>query len=88
MAEKDNFPQYRKYRHHRTFFKITGPAHFLQLDIVGNRYDLHEVFALQYPEKQRIQDMLHGTDDHWEISSQEEYEEKLTYCQSELEPLH
>lgn len=58
------------------------------MDIIGQKYDLHEVEAKQFPEIQRIQDMLLAQDPHWELCNEDEYNQMLVHCQQELEPLH
>lgn len=72
------FPQYRKYIGIDRWFKITSEQEFEELQRVGQRYVLHTIEAVQYPEKLRIEDMLNCVNNHWEIISEQAYEAELS----------
>lgn len=52
------FPQYRKLSNDKVFYRIDSIAEFTELTLFGNRSLVHNVKAIQYPEKLRILDML------------------------------
>lgn len=81
------FPQYRKYAHGRSFFKIISADSFEQLDIIGGAFHLHIVNAKIYPDKLLILDMLENEKGHWEVSSAEEYDTKLAWSQTNLKEM-
>ena len=81
------FPKYRKYAHGRSFFKIISADSFEQLDIIGDAFHLHTINAKVYPDKLLILDMLENTKGHWDVSNAEEYEARLTWCQTNLRKL-
>jgi hypothetical protein len=81
------FPQYRKYAHGRSYFKVLSTDDFEQLEIIGNRFHLETIRATVYPDKVLILDMLENTKGHWEVSSAEEYEAKLAWCKANLKAM-
>jgi hypothetical protein len=81
----NEFPQYRCYPHKRTWYAVQSATHFLELSVTGKYYTLHEVQALQYPEKLRIADMLACADGHWISVTEEEYFSFLEHCKSHLQ---
>jgi hypothetical protein len=72
----DVFPQYRKYTHTNTFFKIVSEREFEELSFVGSQLFHLTIKADQYPEYMRIQDMLNCEGGAWEEISAETYENK------------
>lgn len=68
-----SFPQYRKYVGINTFFKIDSATKFIELSKIGGKLVLHEVEAIQYPEKLLIQDMLKCHENRWEVVSELDY---------------
>jgi hypothetical protein len=70
------FPQFRKYIHAPTCFKIISEQEFEEISFVGKKTFVVRIIAHQYPEYIRIQDMLHCVGGAWEIISEEMYENK------------
>ncbi len=79
------FPQYRKYKKIKTYFRINSEKSFDELTLMGQKYLLHSVEAIQYPEMIRVQDMLKNENEMWEIISAKEFEEQYTYALDNLE---
>ena len=77
------FPQYRKFTHHRTFFKITSPTAFEELNIIGEKYSLTRFTATIFPDFTLINDLIENRDQRWEIISEAEYVQALNTCQKE-----
>jgi hypothetical protein len=71
-----NFPQYRKYTHTATYFKINSEKEFEEISFIGNKAFTVLIIAHQYPEYMRIRDMLNCEDGAWEVISEEMYENK------------
>ena len=71
------FPIYRKYPNHKSFFKITSDNRFEELKITGKKVDHHEFVASIFPDMQLIQDMIAMVGGYWELSSAEEFEGRL-----------
>lgn len=79
------FPQYRRYSHGKTWYKIHSPDKFTELTVLGSRYLIHEIEAKQYPEKLRIADMLDGRDGTWISVSEADYDHFLASCRKNLQ---
>ncbi len=52
------FPQYRRLIGADHLYRIDGPDRFVELQRIGNRWVMHVVRAVAYPEKVRIMEML------------------------------
>jgi hypothetical protein len=52
------FPVYRKYANHQTYFIITSERTWTEFKQVGKRFEKHEFTATQYPEMLFIKDLL------------------------------
>lgn len=53
-----DFPQYRKLSNDKVYYRIIDDRNFDEIQIIGIKAQLRHVFAEQYPEILRIQDML------------------------------
>lgn len=53
-----DFPQYRKLSNDKVYYRIIDDRNFDEIQIIGIKAQLRQVFAEQYPEILRIQDML------------------------------
>ena len=74
MQSKDfSFPQYRKFKSRDIWYKIESLDRFIEINRVGERYVQHEVNAIQFPEKLRIQDMLKMEGDVWMEITEEDF---------------
>lgn len=65
IMENSLFPVYRKYINNSSFFKIENEKHFIELQLVGQQYFIHQIEAKQYPEMLRIQDMVKNEAGLW-----------------------
>lgn len=79
------FPQYRRYSHGKTWYKIHSPDKFTEVTVMGSRYIIQEFEAKQYPEKLRIADMLEGMEGTWIIVSEADYDAFLASCVRDLQ---
>lgn len=70
------FPQYRKYRNNKSYFKIIAVDQFEEIICVGNKVTVYLIMAKQYPEKLRIVDMMECKNRIWVEITAEEYEYK------------
>lgn len=67
------YPQYRKYAHGRTYFKIVSPNEFYELQVLGNTKTLHHFIAKILPDRNYIYDLLFEYHEHWQVIQEEEY---------------
>jgi len=59
------------------YYRIDGPADFVELQRVGSRVLRHAVTRAQYPEQLRIAEMIACTDGRFEPIAAEEWEALL-----------
>lgn len=78
------FPQFRKYPHNKTFFKINSASDFDELQILGNTFSLTKLVAKILPDRNYINDMLCNTNEYWVLSNEEEFTERLNFCKYNL----
>lgn len=72
-VETKKFPIYRKYAGIKVWFKIIDERNFIEIKQIGAKFIQHEVRAEQYPEIQRIKDMIECLDGHWEVIDESVY---------------
>jgi hypothetical protein len=60
------FPQYRKYRNGKSFFKIESENEFTELKYENGRWQQYQIKATILPDRNYISDMLFHFEDHWE----------------------
>ena len=58
MAPESGAPQYRRTADGRHAYRITAGG-FTEIQRIGRRFIVHEVYARAYPEMVRIHQMLH-----------------------------
>lgn len=74
MQDKLVYPQYRKYPHGRTYFKVISPDEWEEIHIMGNKYTIHQFKATILPDRNYIYDLTFGYEAHWLKIDAEEYE--------------
>ena len=65
------FPQYRKLKNDKSFYRIEDESHFIEIQLIGNKAFELKINAVQFPEKLKIKDMLNCQDPYIKI---EQYE--------------
>lgn len=68
-----DFPQYRKLSNDKVFYRILDDDHFDEVQIIGTKAQMRHISATQYPEKLRIQDMIHYSIDGFVPSNEQEF---------------
>lgn len=71
------FPQYRKYKNNKHFFKIISHTEFDEIHFIGTKTIITKHHAKILPDRNLIQDLLHDVGKTCELSSQEEYHSYL-----------
>ena len=71
------YPQYRKYRNIETYFVIHSEKRFEEVKVIGSKYSIAKVEAIQFPEQLLIQDMLENRDNRWETVEAKYFEAKI-----------
>ena len=75
------YPQYRKYLHEKTFFKIINPENFEEITWVGNRCGIQQFEVKILPDRNFIFDMTFDYEKNWLQISAEEYVAAKTKCE-------
>lgn len=66
------FPQFRKLKNNKSYYKITSERTFIELQSIGDRFFKIDIKASKYPEIILIQDMLNFSN-NYKLSSEEEF---------------
>ena len=67
------FPQYRKYAHNKTFFKISSFNEFEEIQIQGNGIKKYTFKAKILPDRNYISDLVYNKDKNWIEIEEKEY---------------
>lgn len=78
------YPLFRKYEGNRSYFKITSPKDFTEIQVMGNRFFVHDIRAKTFPDFQLIVDMINLHNNHWIESNATEFELAETKVQESL----
>lgn len=68
------YPQYRKYPHERTYFKIISRDEWEELHISGNKITIHSFTAKILPDRNYIYDLTFDYKKNWIAIEEGEYE--------------
>lgn len=67
------YPQFRKYPHNKTYFKIISPEKWEELHITGNKCIVHSFVAKILPDRNYVYDLTFDYERHWLKIEEEEY---------------
>ena len=68
------FPQFRKLRNGRSFYRIESETEMTEVQRVGTRLVIHRVEAKILPDRLLIQDLLSEASEQYEAISEEEFD--------------
>lgn len=68
------FPQYRKYKNERSYFKIPSMNEWEEIQIIGSKCVINKFEVKILPDRNFIQDMLFEYIENWEAIEEKEYE--------------
>lgn len=68
-----DFPQYRKLKNEKSFYKIESERKFIEWQKMGKSFFRYEIKAEKYPEILRIREMLECLPPYF-LSNKEEFE--------------
>jgi hypothetical protein len=80
-----NFPQYRKYSGHKTWFKIVSETEMQELKVLGEFYNHTTFKATTFVDRNLISDMISNYGNHWEIITEYEFNRILENCKNNLQ---
>ena len=67
-----HYPQYRKYLNNKGYFKIISATEWEEIQIVGNKYLLHQFSVKILPDRNFIYDMTFDYKKNWEAIEEDE----------------
>ncbi len=68
-----SFPQYRKYKNEKSFFKIISLTEWEEIQLVGTKKLTHHFTVKILPDRNFMQDMLFDYSTNWLKIEEEEY---------------
>lgn len=71
------FPQYRKYKNNKHFFKIISNSEFDEIHFIGSKIIITKHHAKILPDRNLLHDLLHDIGNTCELSTEEEYQSQL-----------
>ncbi|MEW6467352.1 MAG: hypothetical protein AB1458_00420 [Bacteroidota bacterium] len=74
MSEDIKYPAYRKYKNHRSFFKIISPSEFEEVKVEAGKYTFHRFAAQILPDRNLIYDLTFNYSAHCDEIGEEEFE--------------
>lgn len=83
----NEFPQFRRYTNQKSYFKISASDSLLETQVIGQRFDTHQLKAKILPERNFIADLLTQAHEGIEVISEKEYLDFITYCKDQLSPI-
>lgn len=75
MENTITYPQYRKYPHGRTYFKIISASEWEEIGILGSKYTVHHFKVSILPDRNFIYDLTFDYKDNWVKIEEKEYQE-------------
>ena len=78
------FPIFRRYLHGNTYYRINSQENFDELLVVGKFFVYKNFQARILPEFQLIIDLIDNAENRWEIIEEEDFENKLDFCKTNL----
>lgn len=74
MSNNITYPQYRKYNHSRTYFKITSADSWEELHVMGSKVSIHQFKATILPDRNYLYDLTFDYMSNWVKIEGAEYE--------------
>lgn len=74
MEETIEYPQFRKYPHGRTYFKIISASEWEEIHVMGNKCTIHTFKAAILPDRNYIYDLTFDYKNNWLKIDEVEYE--------------
>ncbi len=75
MQPSITYPQFRKYKNNKSFFKLYSNSEFEEIQVLGNTYSLYHFKAKILPDRNLIYDLTFDYHNYCDIISEDEYEE-------------
>lgn len=69
------YPQFRKYKNNKVYFKIISANEWEELHLLGSKVTFHSFVAKILPDRNYIADMTFDYKENWDVIEAGEYEE-------------
>ena len=67
-----SFPQYRKYKNYKSYFKILSDQEFYEIQLLGNKYSVYHIKVKILPDRNYLNDMLYNYKESWKLCNKKE----------------
>lgn len=74
MQATITYPQYRKYPHERTYFKIISKDEWEEIQVMGSKLSIQQFKVAILPDRNYIYDLTFDYEKNWVKINEEEYE--------------
>lgn len=74
MTMATTYPQYRKYKNNKVYFKIISDTEWEELHVSANSYTLYSFVAKILPDRNYLADMTFEYEANWDTVEEAEYE--------------
>ena len=74
------YPQYRKYKNNKVYFKILSSSEWEELHILGNKVTRHQFTAKILPDRNYVADMTFEYAENWDLIDEKTYDEVRKNC--------
>ena len=76
------YPQYRKYKNDRSFFKIISSTEWEEVQMIGSKYVLNTFKVNIMPDRNFLHDMTFDYKENWDVITEAEYSD----CRKKVKP--
>lgn len=80
MTIAASYPQYRKYKNNKVYFKIISDTEWEELHVSKKSCTVHSFVAKILPDRNYLLDMTFDYAEHWERMEERDYEEMKKNC--------
>lgn len=81
------FPLYRKYPSGTSFFEILSAEEFKEIQLIGDRYEIHHIKASILPERNYLLDLIENREGRYIEMSGDEFQRELSAATEQRKPL-
>ena len=72
-----NYPQFRKYKNEKTYFKIFSGNEWEEIQLIGSQYKVQQYKVSIFPDRNFLHDLTFEYQNNWQKIEEEEYKEVL-----------
>ena len=84
MQQKIFYPQYRKYKNGKAYFKIISATEWEEIQMIGNKSMLHHFTVKILPDRNYMYDMTFDYENNWVKIEEDEYKIRRKDAREEI----